>query len=80
VRHPQPAASPSTPLSQTSVPPNIYAIGDVTQPLVNLTPVAIRRGPTPFADTLFGVKPTAGTIPNVPTAVFLRPVGRHDRA
>ncbi len=35
--------------------PDIYAVGDVTN-RVNLTPVAIRGGSTPFADTVFGGK------------------------
>jgi len=56
--------------SQTSVP-NIYAVGDVTNRL-NLTPVAIREGQA-FADTVFGGKPTAADLVNVPTAVFSDP-------
>jgi glutathione reductase (NADPH) len=50
---------------------NIYAVGDVTN-RINLTPVAIREGHA-FADTVFGVKPTAVDHTNVPTAVFSDP-------
>jgi glutathione reductase (NADPH) len=56
--------------SRTSAP-NIYAVGDVTN-RVNLTPVAIREGHA-FADTVFGGKPTAVDLSNVPTAVFCEP-------
>jgi glutathione reductase (NADPH) len=56
--------------SRTNVP-NIYAVGDVTNRL-NLTPVAIREGQA-FADTVFGGKPTAVDLVNVPTAVFSDP-------
>src|ERR1700722_4271659 len=56
--------------SRTAVP-SIYAIGDVTN-RINLTPVAIREGAA-FSDTVFGGKPTAGDLTNVPTAVFSNP-------
>src|SRR3984885_6723172 len=56
--------------SRTNVP-TIYAVGDVTNRL-NLTPVAIREGQA-FADTVFGGKPTAVDLVNVPTAVFSDP-------
>ncbi len=56
--------------SRTSVP-SVYAIGDVTN-RINLTPVAIREGAA-FADTVFGGRPTAADLTNVPTAVFSEP-------
>jgi glutathione reductase (NADPH) len=50
---------------------SVYAIGDVTN-RINLTPVAIREGAA-FADTVFGGRPTAADLTNVPTAVFSEP-------
>jgi glutathione reductase (NADPH) len=56
--------------SRTTVP-SIYAIGDATDRL-QLTPVAIREGHA-FADSVFGNKPWAVDLKNVPTAVFSEP-------
>jgi glutathione reductase (NADPH) len=55
---------------QTSVP-NIYAMGDVTN-RINLTPVATAEGHA-LADSLFGNKPRAISLVNVPSAVFTNP-------
>ena len=52
-------------------PPNIWAIGDVTDKL-NLTPMATAVGHA-LADTLFGNKPRKASYLNVPTAVFTSP-------
>jgi glutathione reductase (NADPH) len=55
---------------QTSQP-HIFAIGDVTDRL-NLTPVATAEGHA-LADSLFGGRPRAISLANVPTAVFFTP-------
>ncbi|HET6182642.1 MAG TPA: glutathione-disulfide reductase [Acetobacteraceae bacterium] len=55
---------------QTSQP-HIFAIGDVTDRL-NLTPVATAEGHA-LADSLFGGRPRAVSLLNVPTAVFTTP-------
>ncbi len=55
---------------QTSQP-HIFAIGDVTDRL-NLTPVATAEGHA-LADSLFGGRPRAVSLENVPTAVFFTP-------
>ncbi len=55
---------------QTSQP-HIFAIGDVTDRL-NLTPVATAEGHA-LADSLFGGRPRAISLVNVPTAVFFTP-------
>ena len=57
--------------------PNIYAMGDVTD-RVNLTPVATAEGHA-LADTLFGGKPRAVSLWNVPSAVFTHPADRQCR-
>ncbi|HET6305851.1 MAG TPA: glutathione-disulfide reductase [Rhodopila sp.] len=51
--------------------PHIYAMGDVTD-RVNLTPVATAEGHA-LADTLFGGRPRAVSLHNVPSAVFTTP-------
>ncbi len=51
--------------------PNIYSIGDVTD-RINLTPFAIAEGHA-LADSLFGNKPRAVSLDNVPAAVFSTP-------
>jgi glutathione reductase (NADPH) len=51
--------------------PHIFAIGDVTDRL-NLTPVATAEGHA-LADSLFGARPRAVSLRNVPTAVFSTP-------
>ena len=55
---------------QTSQP-HIFAMGDVTDRL-NLTPVATAEGHA-LADSLFGGRPRAVSLQNVPTAVFFTP-------
>jgi glutathione reductase (NADPH) len=55
---------------QTSQP-HIFAMGDVTDRL-NLTPVATAEGHA-LADSLFGGRPRAISLANVPTAVFSTP-------
>jgi len=51
--------------------PHIYAMGDVTD-RVNLTPVATAEGHA-LADSLFGGRPRAISLLNVPSAVFSTP-------
>lgn len=51
--------------------PHIFALGDVTDRL-NLTPVATAEGHA-LADTLFGGRPRAISLENVPSAVFSIP-------
>jgi glutathione reductase (NADPH) len=50
---------------------HIYAMGDVTD-RVNLTPVATAEGHA-LADTLFGGRPRAISLRNIPSAVFSTP-------